>query len=57
MKKKIQIQEDLMSKFEGSKVSALSTITGGIDAAKTKTDMYTTESSADDADTGDHDCR
>ena len=54
MKKKIQ-SENLLGKFEASKLTALSTITGGVAVAKTTTIGYETKSSADDADTGDHD--
>ena len=57
MKKNIVSKNDMMAKFETSEISALSTITGGaaVDPVKTTTNMYNTESSADDADTGDHD--
>jgi hypothetical protein len=55
MKKSIVLKKEALSKFQASEISALSTISGGTANVKTNTNMYLTESSADDADTGDHD--
>ena len=56
MKKKIESNEEMLSKFQGSEISALSTITGGVsDVGNTMTLDYTTSSSKDDSDRGDHD--
>jgi len=57
MKKNIVLKHDSLSKFETSEISALSTVTGGSagDPVNSMTLDYTTSSSKDDADTGDHD--
>jgi hypothetical protein len=55
MKKNISLKNDSLSKFETSEITALSTVTGGSSNVNSMTLGYTTSSSADDSDTGDHD--
>lgn len=55
MKKQIQTGKNLLSQFQSSELLALATVSGGAAAPKTSTIMYSTSSSAEDQDIGDHD--
>jgi hypothetical protein len=56
MKKTIRQEENLLSEFESSGLSNLSSIFGGTeDPPVTSTIGYSTKSSATDGDLGDHD--
>jgi hypothetical protein len=56
MKKRLNVDADALSKFEDSGLENLASIFGGVEEPPVTTTLgYSTKSSADDSDSGDHD--